>query len=175
MSDVQAGVQKSRDENSSGTRPLYCPSAQPGVNGSMIIGLVQEGSGTAAVKMLPHPVKVSPGTLSSLVVNNLGGTDLFRFASRCQTDNCMHWQGGTLTCGVAAGLIQILPAADYQIPDCALRFACRWYAQEGSASCRRCVQIVTHDQHLIDDLLHFESLDSVHVESAANEGALSIS
>lgn len=159
MSAHQAENEESVRSNSAGSRTMYCPSAQPGRNGSMIIGLVEKDDGISRVKILPHPVKVTLGTLAALTSSEIPATDIFRFASPCQTSQCLHWRESESKCGVATGLIQIMPKANEKLPACTLRAACRWFAQEGQASCGRCANVITHDQHLYDNLLQFQPLE----------------
>jgi len=68
-------------------------------------------------------------------------TEVFRLAAACQTHLCPHFDGAN--CGLAARIVQILPAVVEQLPPCRIRPECRWFQQEGATACRRCPRIST--------------------------------
>ncbi|WP_369780695.1 hypothetical protein [Streptomyces sp. R33] len=68
----------------------------------------------------------------------------FRFADTCAQDACEHWSGRQ--CGLVGRLIdspraQELSSAD-DVPRCAIRSHCRWFAQSGKEACRVCPVVV---------------------------------
>jgi hypothetical protein len=122
---------------------LFCPSAQPGLSGSMILAVVDNSSKNSRISHLDRLVRVTDGTLLALAAGSRRSTELFRFAAPCLKSSCNNWSGSS--CRVAQRLVQILPATANDLPDCKLRTSCRWHQQEGSAACLRCAQVVTED------------------------------
>lgn len=140
MSDVEEMISSPGQDR----KVLFCPSAQPGLAGSMIVGVVETLAGEARISYLDRPVKVPDGTMMALACNH-NATRVFRFAAPCQKDECANWSGSR--CRVAEQLVQILPLAGSNLPDCNLRRICRWFEQEGGSACIRCPQVVTDDKH----------------------------
>jgi hypothetical protein len=123
-------------------RVLFCPSAQPELAGSMIIGVVESRARTERVSHLAHPVKISGHWPAS--PEGYAATAAFRFAAPCQKGECTNWSGSK--CRVAQELVRILPASTPELPQCSLRRVCRWFEQEGTGACMRCSQVVTDDE-----------------------------
>jgi hypothetical protein len=66
----------------------------------------------------------------------------FRFAGPCETDGCQQWTGER--CSIAAAVARCAersPAPD-RLPRCAIRPSCQWFAQEGTAACKICPDLV---------------------------------
>jgi hypothetical protein len=118
---------------------LFCPSSQPGVEGARVLGVVQHTSSGPEVAYLDEFLAATPEVLA--MAAPLHPTEVFRLAARCQTHRCPHFDGAN--CGLAARIVQILPAAVDALPQCQIRPECRWFRQEGAAACRRCPQIST--------------------------------
>ncbi len=123
---------------------LFCPSAQPGLNQSLILGIVDKRGDESQVTLLSRPVKVSVGTMSAFFGSTTRPTEVFRFAAPCEKGGCRNWSGSH--CRVAEQLVQILPAISAGLPECSLRPMCRWFQQEGRSACERCPQVLTDDQ-----------------------------
>jgi len=122
---------------------LFCPSAQPGLAGSMIIGVVEAHPKASRVSHLARPVTLSGQNLAALN-DDPGATARFRFGAPCQEMACTNWTGSK--CRVAQQLVRILPARGQALPRCSLRRVCRWFEQEGAEACMRCSQVVTDDE-----------------------------
>jgi hypothetical protein len=122
--------------------PALCPSAQPDIAGAIAIGVVDHGSAVPEVAYLDSPLPVSADLLDAAAP--LKPTEIFRFAGQCQQDACSHWNGAR--CKLAQRIVQGLPAVVDALPQCHVRRDCRWYAQEGSAACYRCPQVVTQNE-----------------------------
>jgi len=125
---------------------LFCPSAQPCLERSMILAVVQNGGDESSVKMLDHPVKVTEGTLLAFVGNQVRPTQLFRFAAPCEESGCSNWNGSH--CRVAERLVQIRPTSPAELPKCRLRPVCRWFEEQGREVCFRCPQVLTDNKSL---------------------------
>jgi hypothetical protein len=140
------------------TRPVpqkdvvFCPSAQPGLSRSVLIGVVDKSRCGDFVSYLPEPVAVTDGTIVAFTGGPVQATQLFRFAAPCEKSGCHNWSGST--CGVAKRIVQILPAVVSELPDCVLRPSCRWFRQEGQPACLRCPQVVTDDADFEAALAH---------------------
>ena len=122
---------------------ILCPSAQPALSGSMILGVVDKDRMGGCISYLERPVQVTDGTVLALTASPVRATAAFRFAAPCEKSGCNNWSGSG--CRVAQRLVQILPAVVTELPDCKLRPACRWFRQEGAHACVRCPQVITDD------------------------------
>lgn len=67
---------------------------------------------------------------------------IFRIAVTCQESRCVHFDGQD--CTLAQRIVDLVPPSADHLPRCAIRSACRWFNQEGSAACRRCPLVITH-------------------------------
>jgi hypothetical protein len=118
---------------------LFCPSAQPEMEGSRVIGVV---GGTAEAPEISYLNEALPVTDELLrLAGQLKPTEIFRFGAHCEEKACRHFDGAR--CNLATRIVQILPAVTEALPACLIRPTCRWYQQEGRAACMRCPQIVT--------------------------------
>jgi hypothetical protein len=127
-------------------KTLFCPSAQPCLERSVVLGVVQNGGDEPSMKMLDHPVKVTEGTILAFVGNQVRPTRVFRFAAPCEESGCNNWSG--CHCRVAERLVQILPVSPGELPKCKLRPVCRWFEEQGQEVCFRCPQVLTDNKGL---------------------------
>ncbi|MCP2326985.1 hypothetical protein HDA40_005492 [Hamadaea flava] len=68
----------------------------------------------------------------------------YRFAGPCVTTGCGFWTGEH--CGLAAKAVesyQSTGAPQLDLPKCAIRRSCRWFAEQGPAACSPCSYVVT--------------------------------
>jgi hypothetical protein len=120
-------------------KPLLCPSAQPEMAESRVLGVV---GGTADVPELAYLNEILHVTEEVLArAAPVKPTEVFRFAANCEESACRHFDGRS--CQLATRIVQILPTATETLPACLIRSTCRWYSQEGREACLRCPQIVT--------------------------------
>jgi hypothetical protein len=124
----------------------FCPSAQPSLDNSLILGTVAHHNGEPEVRLLEHPVKVTQGTILAFAGTEIQPTQVFRFAAPCEKCGCNNWSG--TNCRVAERLVQILPWPGHDLPKCKLRPVCQWFAQEGGAACWSCRHVQTDDASL---------------------------
>jgi len=121
-------------------KPLMCPSAQPDMEGSMVLGVLEDTPEGKRLAWLEEPQPVTPQLLS--LTREVDPRNIFRFAAHCEESRCVHYDGKD--CQLASRIVQILPAAVDSLPPCRIRPECRWYQQEGKAACFRCPEVVTH-------------------------------
>jgi hypothetical protein len=131
----------SEAEDRGGARkPLMCPSAQPDMEDSMVLGVLEDTPEGRRLAWLERPQPVTPQLLS--LTREVDPRNIFRFAARCEERQCVHFDGQD--CQLATRIVQILPATTSSLPPCSIRPECRWYQQEGKAACFRCPEVVTH-------------------------------
>jgi hypothetical protein len=118
---------------------LLCPSAQPEMAGSRVLGVVGGTAETPELAYLNEHLSVTEDLLAGAAPAK--PTEVFRFAAHCEEKACRHFNG--TQCSLATRIVQILPAVTEVLPACLIRPTCRWYQQEGRAACQRCPQIVT--------------------------------
>ncbi len=120
-----------------------CPSAQPGMDRSQVIGVVDHGGPKPRVGYLDHYRPATPEVLA--LAAPLRPTEVFRLAGTCAEGRCPHFDGAD--CQLASRIVALVPPAVDVLPACQIRKECRWFAQEGGAACQRCPHIATvsHD------------------------------
>jgi hypothetical protein len=129
-------------------RPVLCPSAQPGMDGAAVFGVVGGTLAAPRVAWIERPVPVTEDLLA--LTHPLPPTQVLRIAATCQEEACCHFDGKD--CRLAARLVQLLPSTTESLPACRIRRDCRWFMQEGKAACHRCPQIVTYSVNPTKDL-----------------------
>ena len=119
--------------------PPFCPSAQPHMEGSTVLGVV---GGTPEQPRLAYLAEPRPVTEELLALSvPVLPTAIFRFGAPCAGHACRHFDGAD--CRLATRIVQLLPPVVDGLPACHLRPDCRWWQQEGKAACLRCPQVVT--------------------------------
>jgi hypothetical protein len=119
---------------------LMCPSAQPEMDDSLALGVLEDTPDGQRLAWIEQPQPVTPQLLS--LTREVDPRKIFRFAARCEEKKCVHFDGKN--CQLATRIVQILPRAVEALPPCGIRAECRWYQQEGKAACFRCPQVITH-------------------------------
>lgn len=127
---------------------MLCPSAQPDMAGSRVLGVVGGCAEAPLISYLNEALPVTDGLLA--LVGAVKPTEVFRFSAPCEERACRHFDGSR--CQLATRIVQILPAVGEALPACLIRPECRWYQQEGKAACQRCPQIVTQIYEPSDDM-----------------------
>ena len=128
-----------QDDVKSGLKPLLCPSAQPEMSRSMVLGVMSGTVDEPMLSYLEEPLPVNDDLLA--MAGPVQPTEIFRFAADCEESACCHFDGSR--CRLATRIVQILPAVVEALPACTIRPTCRWFQQEGREACFRCPQIVT--------------------------------
>jgi hypothetical protein len=128
---------------------LFCPSAQPAWEGSVVLGVVGGTAAAPRVAYLAEPLPVTDELLA--LAAPVTPTEVFRIAAPCAGSACCHFVGAA--CTLVERIVDHLPlAVEEGLPPCHLRPQCRWWAQEGKAACARCPQVVT-DNWAAPDLI----------------------
>ncbi len=120
-------------------KTLLCPSAQPEMKASRVLGVVGGTPDAPQISYLNEPLPATDDLLR--LAGPVKPTEVFRFAAHCEEKACRHFDG--TQCRLATRIVQILPAVTEGLPACLIRPTCRWYQQEGRPACLRCPQIVT--------------------------------
>jgi hypothetical protein len=77
-------------------QPLQCPSAQPTMAGSVVLGVVD---GTVSSPRLRYLVEPQPVTEELLALSApVAPTEVFRFAAPCATSACQRFAEGRAAC-----------------------------------------------------------------------------
>lgn len=118
---------------------LHCPSAQPDMPGSLVLGVVLGTPDEPRMTPLERLQPVTPELLQ--MAAPVRPTQVFRFAAPCAGTKCHHFDG--TKCQLATRIVQLLPEATTALPTCHLRPDCRWWKQEGKSACMRCPQVIT--------------------------------
>jgi len=119
---------------------LMCPSAQPEMDDSVVLGVLQDTPDGRRLAWIEQAQPVTPELLS--ITREVDPRNVLRFAARCEEKKCVHFDGED--CQLATRIVQILPRAVEVLPPCSIRPECRWYQQEGKAACYRCPEVITH-------------------------------
>ena len=126
-----------------------CPSAQPGMEGAQVLGVVEQEGGEARVAYLNTRLPVSDELLAK--TGAVPPTKVFRFSANCVESKCVHFEGAE--CQLAKRIAAALPPVVDRLPPCSIRPTCRWYVQEGEAACHRCPQVTTLVTNKADPLV----------------------
>lgn len=118
---------------------LFCPSAQPDMEGAVAFGVV---GGTAEEPLVSYLTETQPVTPKLLALTTpVRPTEVFRFGAPCAEGGCRHFDGAT--CQLGRKLAEDVPAAVDRLPRCRLRPSCRWWREQGREACFRCPIVVT--------------------------------
>ena len=102
--------------------PLMCPSAQPEMEGSRVLGVVGGTPKAPEVAYLNQYLPVSEELLA--MTHPAKPTQVLRFAAPCQEKACCHFDGEK--CNLVTRIVQIMPAVTEALPACMIRPTCRW-------------------------------------------------
>jgi hypothetical protein len=119
--------------------PPRCPSAQPHLEGSTVLGVVGGTPDRPRLAYLAEPRPVTDEILA--LAGPAPPAAIFRFGAPCAGHACRHFDG--TNCRLAERVVRLLPPVVEVLPPCHLRPECRWWQQEGKAACLRCPQVVT--------------------------------
>jgi Cobalamin biosynthesis protein CobN and related Mg-chelatases len=118
-----------------------CPSAQPEMKGSIILGVVGGSAEEPRLGFLSQPQPVTEQVLA--LAEGVKPTEIFRFAAPCAGTSCVHFDGKD--CRLASRIVKLVPPVVDMLPSCRIRPECRWWQQEGKAACLRCPLVVTEN------------------------------
>lgn len=158
-------------DNPSHQKEFLCPSAQPEMAYSQVLGVFGEDRGEPLLSYLNEHLPVTEEVLA--MAGAAPPTQVFRFAAPCEEKKCIHFDGED--CQLATRIVQILSPVGEGLPPCIVRGSCRWYAQEGGAACVRCPQITTlntNPNNEVKSAAGDQGRNSIRVKHK-NEGAVS--
>lgn len=138
-----------------------CPSAQPGMDGCRVLGVVQRDRPAPMLQYLKQHLTATPEVLA--LSSPLKPTEVFRLAATCAEGRCPRFDGSD--CKLATRVVRILPAAVDTLPPCIIRKECRWYSQEGGAACKRCPEVTTVSYDLSEQVREVSGLPVIYETS----------
>lgn len=115
-----------------------CPSAQPDMTDAKVFGVLDGSPEEPRIAYLRADAAVGAEAIAALPVDPVS---VFRFSARCETSRCAQFDGHA--CGLGKRIVEGLSPVVDALPLCQIRATCRWYAENGSAACLRCPQVVT--------------------------------
>lgn len=142
-----ANESTTREGGGAPCKSLLCPSAQPEMKDSRILGVVGGSAEAPEIEYLNEHLPVTQELLAGAAPAK--PLQVFRIAAKCEEKACCHFDGSR--CNLATRIVQILPAVIEGLPACLIRPDCRWYQQEGKAACLRCPQVITETYEPSDD------------------------
>lgn len=124
-------------------RAELCPSA-PAEPGALVIGIRGEDG---SVRYLRDRLSADAEFLSRAQQHG-DPEQRFRFSSPCRHQACLQWAEGQ--CSLPGRLAELLEPAESsaQLPRCAIRAHCRWYAQSGRDACQLCPLVSTRESRV---------------------------
>ncbi|MFF4891974.1 hypothetical protein [Micromonospora chersina] len=117
-----------------------CPST-PAANATVFLGMITPAGRVAYVTpAVPAEVALAAAGDSDAPVESR-----FRLAGPCVTSSCGFWTGEHCGLGarMAASYAETAEPGEEQLPKCAIRRTCRWFAEQGPAACAACSHVVT--------------------------------
>jgi hypothetical protein len=108
------------------------------MDGARVFGVLSGKPEAPRIAYLKAGTTIDPDAID---LGGLPPTQVFRFAARCETSRCVHFNGQR--CTLAARVVERLPEVVDALPPCVIRPTCRWHREQGPAACRRCPQVVT--------------------------------
>ncbi|MEV1330895.1 hypothetical protein AB0J20_15105 [Micromonospora costi] len=116
-----------------------CPST-PATNATVFLGMITPAGRVAYVTpQMPADVALAVAATDAPVESQV------RLAGPCVTSRCGFWTGEH--CGLGKRLAdsyqEAVGPAEVDLPRCAIRRTCRWYAEQGRAACAACSHVVT--------------------------------
>lgn len=120
-----------------------CPSAQPDMEGARVFGVLSGEPEAPRVGYLERALELDTALEAALApaLEGVAPTQVLRIAANCEEKRCGHFNG--VRCTLADRIRAALPPVVAQLPPCAIRSTCRWYAEQGREICFRCPQITT--------------------------------
>ncbi len=117
---------------------LLCPSyvAKPG---ALLYGVVNAQGQT---EFLEEPIRINE-TFVTEASKGRAPEERFRFAGTCISKGCKQWNSTEAACGLVGKIVEKMNRkAEAVLPECGIRPACRWFAQQGSLACASCPEIM---------------------------------
>ena len=138
-------------------KPILCPSAPANWQGSQLLGVMVGSVDKPEMAYLPKLELITNELLEA--VRPCQPEEVMRFTAPCANEQCAHFSNSQTRCQLAEKVVHYMPIASEKLPACHIRRDCRWYVQEGKASCLRCSQIVTHNLNANEVLRKVTNID----------------
>jgi hypothetical protein len=140
---VDAGliVTATAGDDSGADADLLCPSARPDMQSAVAFGVRTGVDAGNRIGYLSATVPVDDQLLQ--LAEPAKPLEVFRFAAPCATAGCVHYDDDR--CSLVERIVDRAPVVVAIAPPCAVRSRCRWFAQEGTAACHRCPQVLTSE------------------------------
>ena len=117
---------------------MYCPTAQPEMDGAVAFGVI---GGAADEPPVAYLSALQPADTELLCLSGpRRATEVFRFGAPCVEGGCQHFGNGA--CRLGEQLSSDLQRAVRRLPPCGLRPMCRWWHEQGAEACLRCPGMV---------------------------------
>ena len=144
------------------TKHTLCPSAQPDMAEASVFGIVNGTPLEPRVSYLDRDAAIDPADYGKL--GSLQPGHVFRVSAKCEESRCVHFRNSR--CSLAQRLVDRLHPVVDGVPHCRIRPNCRWFAEQGTAACLRCPQVVTFATERMDTLIAIAAPEAtVSVES----------
>lgn len=108
---------------------------------AVVFGVRTEAEAAVRIGYLSEAVPATSDVLD--LAHPASPLEVFRIAAPCAEAGCAHFADHR--CSLVTRIVEQVPVAVSIAPACAVRSMCRWWAQEGTAACRRCPQVVTSE------------------------------
>ncbi|MBM0236503.1 hypothetical protein JNW88_03840 [Micromonospora sp. ATA32] len=112
----------------------------PAANATVFLGMITPAGRVAYVTpQLPAEVALAAAGTDRPVESQ------YRLAGPCVTSSCGFWTGEHCGLGerLATSYQEAVGPAETELPRCAIRRTCRWFAEQGAAACAACSHVVT--------------------------------
>ena len=120
---------------------LLCPSSMC-VEGAALIGVIDGDGGVNYIK----PAPAIDAQFVEIASRSRPPEQKFRFANNCVKSSCSHWIDARCeVVDLAVSAVDDLggqpSTSPENLPRCAIRPTCRWFAQRGRDACRACPSV----------------------------------
>jgi hypothetical protein len=119
-----------------------CPSTSA-PHASVVLGIVMT---SGRVAYATPAIAATPQLLDALDDGTGPLEARYRFAGPCAESRCGFWDGHSCRLGatLADSYAEAADAGEVgELPRCAIRARCRWYAEQGARACAACPLVVT--------------------------------
>lgn len=120
-------------------RKFACPSADPRMENARVFAVMAGTEQEPRAAYLAKGVDVPEAALA--LTEGVLPTRVFRFTGTCGEKGCSQFGNGK--CQLGKTVNRVLGAVADAVPACSIRADCRWFAENGSAICFKCPQVIT--------------------------------
>ncbi|UTH75691.1 hypothetical protein [Chromobacterium sp. IIBBL 290-4] len=120
-----------------------CPSANFGMNGEKVFGMLGGSLGDRRVIYLKQAVPVQQ--IDPAKLNGIRPSEVFRTAGRCVGSECANHDSASDQCSLVNRIVDKVSPGTEELAYCAIRPDCVWWHQQGGDACLRCAKVITQD------------------------------